>query len=285
MKKKIALVSMTLIVGGLLYFTGIHNSKAYYYGPPAGATNSPFDGASCAIGGCHSTHALQSAKPWITSNIPPTGYKADSTYTLTAKAVYTGFTSFGFEISPQTPAGGKLGTLIVTNATTTQITTYAGLQYIEQTQNGYQGTDSLVWTFNWKAPALGTGSVTFYGCFNCGNGNSTSANTWVFPATLTVQENATDAIADISNEATTFSIFPNPAKQQVNVSYSLKEAANVELNMFSMDGRKISTLANNMVNEGNHTQNIMLPAATNPGIYLIQLIANGQSTIQRIIVE
>ncbi len=285
MKKRIALVSMTLIVGGLLYFTGIHTSKAYYYGPPAGATNSPFDGASCAYSGCHSSHPLQSAKPWITSNIPPTGYIGGSIYTLTAKAVYTGFTSFGFEISPQTPAGAKLGSLIVTNATTTQLVAHSGLQYIEQTQNGYQGADSLVWTFNWKAPAAGTGNVTFYGCFNCGNGNSNASGTYVFPATLTVQENTTDGINTIVSDNTSFSIFPNPAKKQANISYNLQQEANVEVNMYNINGRKITTLSNNLVSEGNHTQNLMLPVYTAPGIYIIQLIANGQSAVQRIVVE
>jgi hypothetical protein len=285
MKKKIALISMTLIVGGSLYFTGINTSKAYYYGPIPGHTGSPFDGMTCNTNGCHNSNPLQSAKPWITSNVPVAGYTQDSIYTFKAKAVYSGFTSFGFQISPQTAAGGRLGSLIVTNATTTQIQAQSGLQYIEQTGNGYLGTDSLVWSFQWKAPAKGTGAVTFYGCFNCGNGNSSAAGTYVFPATLTVQESATDGISNIVPVNTSFSVFPNPAKEQINIAYSLKNAANVEVNMFSMDGRKVSTLLNSMVSEGNHTQNVMLPANVSRGIYLIQLTSNGQSTVQRIVVE
>lgn len=276
---------MTVIVGGLLYFTGIKNSKAYYYGPPLGATNSPYDGASCAYPGCHSSHPLQSPKPWINSNVPVAGYSPDSIYTFTAKAVYIGKSSFGFEISPQTVSGSPLGTLIVSNATTTQIGTFNSLQYIEQTANGYQGTDSLAWTFKWKAPVAGTGSVTFYGCFNCGQGNSSAANTYVYPATLTIPENVNAGINNLVNESISFSVFPNPAKEQINISYNLKETLAVQINIYAVDGRKIGALLNSMMNKGEQTQAFSLPSGIKPGIYLLQLIANNKSTVQRIVVQ
>jgi len=289
MKKKIVIILMTIIVGGLLYFTGINTGKAYYYGPPAGATNSPYDGASCAYSGCHSSYALQSPKPWITSNIPSGGYAPNTIYTITAKAVNIGYTSFGFEISPQTPGGAPLGKLIATNTHTTQIAELSGssgiLQYIEQTQYGYQGTDSLVWTFNWKSPDSGTGSVTFYGCFNTGYGNSSPSGAYIFPATLFVPE----YIAGVNNievKSTSFSVFPNPAQQQINITYALKESADVEVNIYGIDGRKISNLLNNSIkSEGEHTQQLFLSSAINKGVYIIQLIANGQSTMQRFVKE
>lgn len=276
---------MAFVVSSSLYFSGIHNGKAHDTGAPAGTTNSPFDGASCGQTHCHNSNPLQAAKPWITSNVPVYGYTQDSIYTITAKAVDVGFGSFGFEVSPQTSGGAPLGTLIVTNSTATQIVTNGSLQYMTHTIHSYQGTDSVVWTFEWKAPAKGTGSVTFYGCFNCGNGNSSAANTFVFPATLTVIESATDGVGNLRSENASFSVFPNPAKQQINISYNLKQAANVEVNMYGMDGRKISNLLSNMVCEGNHTDNITLPSSINSGVYFIQLTSNGQSTVQKIIVE
>lgn len=289
MKKRIIITSMIFVTGAILYFTSINPVKAYYYGPPVYATNSPYDGASCDQSGCHNSHSLQSAKPWITSNVPVGGYVPNTIYTITAKAVHIGFTSFGFEISPQTTAGTPLGTLIVTNSATTQIATtsgsgYSTLQYIEQTQYGYQGTDSLVWTFNWKAPSSGAGSVTFYGCFNTGNGNSVPTGTFVYPATLVIPE-STAGVDDIAAQNTSFSIFPNPAKEQCSITYSLQKATHVQVNMYAIDGKKISNLADNMVNQGNHTQNMALPLNIKPGVYLLQLITNEQSTIQKIVVE
>jgi hypothetical protein len=281
-KKKILIISTTTLMGVLLYFTGINTGKAYYFGPPAGVTNSPHDGFSCAISGCHDSHSLQSAQPWISSNVPVPGYSPGIVYTMTAKAVKIGMTSFGFQISPQNASGTELGKLIVTNSTTTQI---ASGKYIEQTQNGYIGVDSVVWTFNWKAPAAGTGAVTFYGCFNAGTGNSSSLGSFVYPATLVIPENVAAGINNIENETTSFSVFPNPAREQVNISYTLTETSKIEVNLFGIDGRMISNFANSKIEEGEHTQKLKLPLGIKPGIYLIQFIVNNKPTVQSVIVE
>lgn len=282
MKKKIAVISFSLIVGGLLYFTNIKKSKAYYYGPLAGYTGSPHDGKTCYYSNCHNSHPLGSPQPWITSNAPVSGYTPDSIYTITAKAVKTGYTSFGFEISPQSASGAELGTLININSSLTQI---ISTKYIEQTQYSYQGTDSVVWTFQWKAPAAGTGTVTFYGAFNCGKGNSVPTGSYVFPATLVIPENTSAGIGGIETSKTSFSLFPNPSKGQFNITYVSKSAANVEIDVYGLDGKKISTLLNGMVNEGVNTHTLSLPTEIKPGVYFIQLITNGSSDIQKMILE
>jgi len=277
---------MTLIVGVLLYFTGINNSKAYYYGPLAGYTGSPHDGGkTCDYSNCHNSHSLQSPQAWISSNVPAAGYSPDTVYTITAKAVKIGYGSFGFEISPQTTGGAPLGKMIVTNTSTTQLLSVGSLQYMEQTQYGYSATDSMTWSFHWKAPAVGTGSVTFYGAFNCGNGNSVATGTYVYPSTLIIPENIDAGISAIENAKTSFSLFPNPARgTQINITYTLPHSTNVEINMYGMDGRKIATLLNNTVSEGEHTQALILPSGITPGIYLVELTANNKSTIGRMMV-
>jgi len=284
MKKKVAFISLTLLVVGLFYFTGITNSKAHDTGSPAACTGSPFDGQTCDVNSCHDSHSLQAAQPWISSNVPGSGYVQNTVYTITAKAVKIGDGSFGFEISPQDPSGNPLGTLIA-NPPSTQIVTFMSLQYMTHTINSYQGTDSVVWTFQWKAPVAGTGPVTFYGAFNCGNGNTNATGTFVYPATLVIPESSDDGINTIENEQTSFSLFPNPAKEQVTITYSLKQTGNVEINMYGVDGRKISNLFNNAVNEGEHVQSLLLPTEVKPGIYLIQLITNNTATLQKIIVN
>lgn len=282
MKKKIIVISATLIMGILLYFSNIKSSKAYSYGPPAGYTGSPHDGKTCDYSNCHNTHPLQGPKPWISSNVPLIGYSPDTVYTFTAKAIQSGYTSFGFEISPQSANGTELGKLIVSNASTTQITSS---KYIEQTVYGYQGTDSVVWTFQWKAPVAGTGSVTFYGAFNCGNGNSSPVNSYVYTAALTIPENLSAGIERIANSNVPFTIFPNPAKNQVNITYSLNEIRTIEINIYDINGRKISTLLNTIVSTGEHVQYLLLPSGVKPGIYLIRLISDGASSVQRIMIE
>lgn len=285
MKKKTIVISLSLIMGGLLYFSNVTNTQAYYYGPLAGYTGSPHDGKTCDYSGCHNSHSLQSAQPWITSNVPAAGYSPDTVYTITAKAVKIGYGSFGFEISPQTTGGSPLGKMIVTNSNTTQLLSVGSLQYMEQTQYGYSATDSMTWTFHWKAPAAGSGSVTFYGAFNCGNGNSVATGTYVYPATLIIPENVNAGINSLANNSSTFSLFPNPASKQVSITYTLQNRSNVELTMYGLDGRKVYTLLNSTENAGEHIQTIPLPLQIVPGIYIMQLLTGYNFSVQRIVVE
>lgn len=143
----------------------------------------------------------------------------------------------------------------------------------------------MTWTFQWKAPAAGTGPVTFYGAFNCGNGNSVPTGTYVYPATLVIPENVDAGINALANAKTSFFLFPNPASKQVTITYTLQNTGNIELTMYGLDGRKVSTLINNTVNAGEHSQIIPLPPGITPGIYIMQLLTGATSTVQRIMVE
>ncbi len=123
-------------------------------GAPAGNTGSPSDGTTCAES-CHGGSAVTTAG-MITSNIPVGGYVPGSTYTITLTS--TGSGNKGFQVSPQNIAGTKLGNLIAGSGT--QI---VSLKYLTHTTP--KTTATAVWTFQWIAPAAGTGTVTFYGAF------------------------------------------------------------------------------------------------------------------------
>jgi hypothetical protein len=123
-------------------------------GAPAGNTGSPSDGTTCAES-CHGGSAVTQAG-LITSNIPTAGYTPGSTYTITASISGTG--NKGFQVSAQNTAGTELGSLIA--GTGSQI---VGIKYV--THSSAKSASAASWTFQWIAPAAGTGSVTFYGAF------------------------------------------------------------------------------------------------------------------------
>ena len=138
-------------------------------GAPSGVANDPSSGsANCT--NCHSGTATIPAISVanITTNIPPAGYTPGATYTVTATVNYAGRTRFGFEVSPQNASGNKLGTLINTGNQTKLV---GSGKYVTQTQAGNSGTGTKSWTFNWTAPAAGTGTVTFYGALMAANNN------------------------------------------------------------------------------------------------------------------
>jgi hypothetical protein len=162
------------------------SQKAYSNaaGAPAGCSGSPSDGTTCANSGCHTGSNVTKITGWISSNIPAAGYTPGKTYQMTAKAVYIGRSKFGFEVSPQDLAGNIMGRLTPINGST-QVRTPG---YITHTTSGNTGTDSIVWTFNWTAPAYGSGGFIFYGAFNCANGNAAVTGDLIYTSGLAVKE-------------------------------------------------------------------------------------------------
>jgi len=126
-------------------------------GAPAGKTGSPGDGgATCQASGCH-TGTPTFVAGIISSNVPSNGYTPGTTYTITVTT--TGSGNKGLEVSPQDLSGNLLGTLIA--GTGTKL--LGGGKYLTHTTP--KTGSSATWTFQWKAPAAGTGDVTFYGAF------------------------------------------------------------------------------------------------------------------------
>lgn len=192
MNKRYTLFTVIMLgmISLMIVDAGFNTADSHTSGAAAMRTGSPGDGgATCK--NCHAGPTPSTQAGLITSTIPAAGYTAGQTYTITATIARQGHTKFGFEISPQNPAGTLLGTLIVTNTTEMQLVGTG--KYITHKTAGVTGTNSRTWIFDWTAPAAGTGDVTFYGAFNITNAlNNSSGDTTVL-STLTVNECATPA--------------------------------------------------------------------------------------------
>lgn len=157
-------------------------------GAPSGVANDPASGmVTCTD--CHSGSNV-AVSGWITSNIPATGYVPGQTYTMTATVTSAGKTIFGFEATPQNAAGVNKGSLIITNTTTTKLV--GSSKYVTQTSGGNApsaaGSGTRSWSFNWMAPAAGTGAVTFYGAFLGGNNNGGTSGDITYKTSTTWNE-------------------------------------------------------------------------------------------------
>ena len=141
-------------------------------------------------------------------------------------------------------------------------------------------------TINWKAPNTGTGTVSFWSVLNAVNGdNSSGGDSWNVKHMIITEWPSNSGIASVDENPVQLTIFPNPARESITISCNLNETAQVEINMFGIDGRMVGNLMSGTLTQGEHNQHITLPSTIRPGIYFIQLIAGSQSNVQRIIVE
>ena len=277
---KITLSIFTLSIGAICltdYTAPVHGNQN---GPPAGRTGSPSDGSNCTVG-CH-TGTPTTQAGIITSNIPVTGYVPGQTYTITATVVSNPTVKFGFQISPQDASGNLKGTLVVTNSTETQLV--GSGKYIEHKLAGTPGTGSRTWTFDWIAPVIGSGDVTFYGAFNITNNSGTNAGDQIRLSSTTVSEDVSSSINENSNSIA-ISVFPNPVTEYMNVSYELKNNSKVNAKLFSVTGQEIIEFFNEEQNAGTQSKKIELNPSISSGTYFLSIDMNGVKSIKKIIVQ
>jgi hypothetical protein len=82
-----------------------------------------------------------------------------------------------------------------------------------------------------------------------------------------------------------FTIYPNPAKYNVSISFTLRDNSDVSLYIYDLTGKEISRLlTDDMLTAGNHDFS-WNSANTKPGVYLVKLIVNGNINVQKLFVN
>jgi len=180
MKKSVFAFSILVVLAILFYPQAevISNST----GSPGGKSGAPGDN-TCVQ--CHSSFALNSGSAIvnITSTIPASGYVPGSTYTITSSAAQSGVNKYGFEVHE------ALGSILITNSTTTKHVGIGSNRITHEAAGTTVSVNSISWSFNWVAPATGSGNATFYGAFVAANYPSGNSNDYVYTTTLVVSEN------------------------------------------------------------------------------------------------
>ena len=280
--RNLVLVIFAVIVSWMIelqFNTGYSNET----GAPAAVTGSPGDnGKTCAKSGCHTGFAVVVTPNIITSNIPVTGYVPGTTYTITATCAQTGINKWGFEISPQDNAGNLLGQPIITNAAQTKI---KSTKYVTQTTSGSSGTGTKTWSFNWLAPAAGTGDVTYYGSFNYANNNGGDSGDHIHTSTLVVNENTgTTGIADADIPKQQLEVWPNPVRDQFSVKLFLPKSCRLKIILTGMDGKLSEVLTEEDVSDGFYTKQFKMHGFVSAGSYFITVTAGQDVMVKKIIV-
>lgn len=165
----------------------------------AGKTNSPGE-SNCTS--CHGDFTANTGGGSI--SITNTGmtnwqYTPGQTYPITVTVSKTGVPLFGVGVECLTAANANAGTFAITNTASTQLlsATVSGVSRINVTHklNGGLSANSKAFTFNWTAPAAGTGPVTFYFSGVAANNNGNEAGDYVYYSNKLVTELACSAPA------------------------------------------------------------------------------------------
>ena len=156
---------------------------AFSSGPPLAHTGA-FGESTCIV--CHSGNSLNSPGGSLSIGNVPQNYEPGQVYPIQVVISRSGQQRWGFELAVRVASNGQqAGSLTATNSTT-QVTTFNGIQYISHTSAGtFQGSAQGTWTFNWTAPSTPLGPVLFAAAGNAANGNLSNSGDFIYTATAT----------------------------------------------------------------------------------------------------
>jgi len=259
MKTIITILIISVIAGLMSFSDPLKNSN----GATPGYTGSPGDGRNCTF--CHGGTA-QSISDVFSSNIPSSGYVPGETYTVTVTTSGTG--RKGFQVSPQNPAGQLLGSLTAGSGNK-----LVGNDKYVTHSFGVTGATAQ-WSFEWTAPAAGTGEVMFYGAFVIGQPN-------VRLSTMQVQEDETIGINEIVvNPA--YSLYV-AGSNLLKLDLTLLEPAPVIFTLIDLSGKIVAQKNYGVQQAGDFSNKIQLGSNNQKNMYLGIVNIGNQRYSQKII--
>ncbi len=210
-------------------------------GGPSQSAGAPDGGnQTCAKSGCHAGTA-QDRDNMITTTIPASGYIPGETYTITIGTSEGSVVKWGFQATVQDAAGNLQGSYIFTNSAQTQFPTQGNNtnKYVTHTSAGNSTTTpgSKSWSFDWTAPAAGTGEISIYCTINASNNGNNSSNDLILKDVLSVSENISTSI-QLEKAENLFTIFPNPSS---GVQIKVTIPNETEFTIYNALGKQVLT--------------------------------------------
>ena len=252
MKQKIILFSTSVCMLGLA-LSSYNNGPALSSNGGLIVNGAPVQGAkTCGQATCHTSASSATAGSFIKMEDTTFGWTADSksmgyvqghTYRVTLEGANPSYTRWGFQVCALTTSGAKnAGTMAAAMSQTAVRNVTVGTDVI----NVVEHSSPLVSTsgvkqiqFYWTAPAATAGSVTLYGIVNAVSGDTPPASTGdqvSAPFNLVLKDATSISEVLAKTEVT---VFPNPLRDQLNVSLGNGANGDYTITAFDLNGKKM----------------------------------------------
>jgi hypothetical protein len=190
---------------------------------------------------CHSSYALNSGTGSIQLRTGMTNnqYVPGQTYTMVFKVAFPGRHLFGMGLEALTATNTNAGTFAMTTTKTTTKNATIGTtsrRSVVHTFNGGSSVDSMLFTFNWTAPASGT--VTFYYCGVASNANASESGDYVYSGTMVVNPATSTGIESPKSDISLYA-WPNPFNDRVAIESDPSSPENAFITLYDMNGKVV----------------------------------------------
>jgi hypothetical protein len=272
MKKIILLLSFVIticFISGSLFSSSVGAIKA---------TGAPGEGTCTQChGGSENSDASGSASISIAGN--PTEYVPGQAYNVSITTSYTGRNKFGFALSAKSTSNTDVGTFFKNGNNNVQVPQ----KYVTHTSSGTNATNTKTWTFQWTAPTTNVGTVKIYAAGMAANNNGTDdSGDKVYTTTLSLPASISAGVDDVT-EGVIYSVYPNPAANELNIRYKVKTAGQITISLINITGQLVETLLDESLHGGEYNSQFDLSSKHEKGIYFIQVKSEEGTAIQKIV--
>ncbi len=178
--------------------------SASAYGPSPAHTNAPGE-SNCAA--CHSDNPVNSGSGSVTISALPASYEPNQQIPITVTTSKEDAVIYGFQLTALDNQGRRAGTFTLPTQTPEQMQILNGIvdgnvrSYVEHTVDGLIPTSfgTKSWTFTWRAPAAGVGTISFYVAGNAANSDGGPGGDYIYTATRSISDSTSAPRAAISD--------------------------------------------------------------------------------------
>ena len=251
----------------IFYFGSKDLAHTFSTGAPAANTASPGDGgATCNTVYCHSGPSAQSGENIAISVLQPLD---QGPYRISIDVSNSGgmqYDRVGFQACVEDDFGNKIGEISLVDPTRTKFPN-GNSDYITHTFTGTAPSYdfSHLWEFDWTPPANFEGQVAqVYAASilsnnnNQNNGDVHITNHHIFNVGVSTEE---PGLFD-------FSVYPNPAQDEIRISFSENQQENVVIFLYDFKGSETVLFDG----KWNHSvESIVLPPHISSGLYTLEI--------------
>lgn len=257
-------------------------------------TGGPGSSGTCGQVGCHGNASSTVRVNWadiqekgtqqsVTSYTPGKVYDVS----ISTMVIPTPSTQYklGFQVMSTDATGAQAGTPAVNttnpgnpvNPGTAHTKNVGGRTILEHSQPIDVMNVGLTITFDWTAPAAGTGPVTFYAMINTANGNgiADAGDIPSFPFSHTISEFGT-SVAELDSRIR-IGMYPNPAASDVSIEFEDAVTGSYDITVLDLNGR---TIGSQQANIAAGYAKVSLPASSwAAGMYLVRIHKDGAQRV------
>jgi hypothetical protein len=255
----------------------------------AGAVGSPGE-TTCNTSQCHNSFPANTGGGSVRAESSMNNWTYDplTTYYMSITVAKSGVGLFGVGAEILTSSNTNAGSIIVTDPahTTIKSAIVGGVsrKSLVHKLNGGASQDSMVFNFSWTSPDTTAGPLTMYFSGNATNANNAVTGDYIYTATQVILPASPNHVSDIIT-IDAFSVFPNPAEENITIHYTLQKNENVIALLYNVKGQVTNRLFDELKSAGAHNDKIALPDNFSPGIYYLSLECASGKLSRKILVK